>query len=96
MKELLAHASNFLFAPDYDADQKTRLKARVELILVCSEPEYSVGVEGLTRRREVSSTRVMCSHQALRDMGKQLIALAEEAEALEKAQNDATSAVGAA
>ena len=55
MKELLAHASNFLSAPDYDADQKTRLKARVE----------------------------------------QLIALAEEDEALEKAQNDATSAVGA-
>ena len=96
MKELLAHASNFLFAPDYDALQKTKIKARVELILVCSEPEYSVGVEGLTRRREVSSTRVMCSHQALRDMGKQLIAIAEEADALEKAQNDATSAVGAA
>lgn len=95
MKELLGHASNLILAPDLDAPPK--VKARVELVVICSEPTFGYGVEGLTRNREVSSVRVLCGHKALRDTAKQLLVLADEAEALEKTMNDATArAVGAA
>ena len=93
MKELLGHASNLILAPDLDAPPK--VKARIELIVICSEATYSYGLEGLTRGRAVTDMRMLCGHKALRDTAKQLIALADEAESLEKAMNDATAAVGA-
>ena len=97
MKELLGHASNLILAPDLDAPPK--VKARIELVVICSEPTFGYGVEGLTRSREVSSVRVLCGHKALRDTAKALLVLADEAETLEKTMNDATAAgaaVGAA
>ena len=94
MKELLGHASNLILAPDLDAPPK--VKARVELIVICSEPTYGYGLEGLTRGRTVSDMRVLCGHKALRETAQKMIELADEAEALEKAMNDATGAVGAA
>ena len=94
MKELLGHASNLILTPDLDAPP--RVKARVELIVICSEPTYSYGVEGLKRDRNLTDMRVLCGHTALRDTAKALLLLADEAESLEKAMNDATAAVGAA
>ena len=93
MKELLGHASNFILAPDVDAPP--RVTARIELVLIWSEPAFGYGVEGLTRSRDVSSVRVLCGHKALRDTAKALIVLANEAEALEKTMNDATATAGA-
>lgn len=96
MKELLGHASNLILAPDLDAPPK--VKARVELVMICSEPVFGYdGLEGLTRDREVSSFRVLAGHKALRETAQRLIELADEAESLEKTMNDATAAaVGAA
>ncbi len=87
MKELLGHSSNLILAPDLT--KPTRLRASVELIVICSEPTYSYGLEGLTRSRTVTEMRVLCGHKALRDTARQLIELADEAESLEKAMNDA-------
>jgi len=94
MKELLGHASNLILAPDLDTPP--RVKARVELIVICSEPTYGYGLEGLTRGRTVTDMRVLCGHKELRQMARKLIELADEAESLEKAMNDAVAAVGAA
>lgn len=90
MKELLGHASNLILAPDLDAPPK--VKARIELVLICSEPVYGYGLEGLTRDREVSTMRVLAVHKALRETARRLIELADEAEALEKSMNAATAA----
>ena len=95
MKELLGHASNLILAPDMDAPPK--VKARIELVMICSEPVFGYGLEGLTRDREISSFRVLSGHKALRDTAQRLIELADEAEELEKTMNDAMAkAVGAA
>jgi hypothetical protein len=95
MKELLGAASNLILAPDLDAPPK--VKALVELVMICSEPVFGYGVEGLTRDREVSSFRVLAGHKALRETAQRLIELADEAESLERTMNDATAAaVGAA
>ena len=90
MKELLGHASNLILAPDLDAPP--RVKARVELVMICSEPVFGYGIEGLTRSREVSSFRLMAGPKALRETAQKLIELADEAESLEKTMNDATAA----
>jgi hypothetical protein len=94
MKELLGQASNLILAPDLDAPPK--VKARIELILICSEPTYGYGLEGLTRGRTVTDMRLLCGQKALRETAQKMIELADEAEALEKVMNDATAAVGAA
>jgi len=90
VKELLGHASNLILAPDLDAPPK--VKARIELVLICSEPRFGYGVEGLTRDREVSCMRLLAGHKALRETAMRLIELADEAETLEKTMNDATAA----
>lgn len=87
MKELLAQASNLLLAPDLSSPPK--VLARVELILICSEPVYNYGAGGLSSTREVSDMRVLCGHAALRDMAEKLIELANEAKALEVVMNSA-------
>ena len=92
MKELLGYASNLILAPDLEAPPK--VKARVELIVICSESTYGYGLEGLTRGRTVTDMRVLCGHKALRETAQKLIELADEAESLEKTMNDATGAVG--
>lgn len=93
MKELLAHASNLLLVPDLDAPPK--VQARIELVLICSEPVFSYGLEGLKRDREVSTLRVLAGPQALRDLAQRLGKLADEGEELENTLNDVTGlAVG--
>lgn len=87
MKELLAQASNLLLAPDLSSPPK--VLARVELILICSEPVYNYGAGGFSSTREVSDMRVLCGHAALRDMAEKLIELANEAKALEIGMNSA-------
>lgn len=94
MKELLGHASNLILAPDLEAPPK--VKARVELVLICSEPVFGYGLEGLTRDREVSTMRVLAGHKALRDTAKKLLQLADEAETTEKAMNAAMKAAAQA
>lgn len=89
MKELLGHASNLLLAPDLDDPPK--VKGRIELVLICSEPVFEYGVEGLTRRREVSTMRLLAGHKALRETAQKLIELADEAESLEVAMNSRTA-----
>jgi len=89
MKELLGHASNLILAPDLDAPPK--VKARIELVMICTEPVWGYGVEGMTRSREVSSFRVLAGHKALRETAQKLMEIADEAEALEKTMNDATA-----
>jgi hypothetical protein len=92
MKELLGHASNLILAPDLDAPPK--VKAQIELVMICSEPRFGYGLEGLTRGREVSSMRLLAGHKALRETAQRLIERADEAESLEKAMNIATAAAG--
>jgi hypothetical protein len=95
MKELLGHASNLILVPVLHAPPQ--VKARIELIVICSEPTYTYGLDGFKNERTVSEFRVLCGHKDLREMAKQLIALADEAEDLEKTMNEATAAaVGAA
>lgn len=86
MKELLAHASNLILAPDEATPPK--VKARLELVFICSEPVWGFGVEGLSNRREVSDFRLLVGHKALRDTAKSLLKLADEAESLESAMNE--------
>ena len=86
MKELLGHASNLILAPDLDAPPK--VKARIELILICTEPTYDYDVEGLKRSRTVTDMRVLCGHKALRETAQKMIELADEAESLETAMNE--------
>ena len=86
MKELLGHASNLILAPDMDAPPK--VKARIELILICTEPTYDYGVDGLKSSRTVTDMRVLCGHKALRETAQRLIELADEAESLETAMNE--------
>jgi len=85
MKGLLAHASNLFLIPELKEPPKVR--AQIELILICSEASYSYGLEGLARGRDVSDLRVMCGHKELREMATQLLSLAAEAESLEKVMN---------
>ena len=85
MKELLGHASNLVLAPD--TKNAPKVKAVLELAVICSEPVYSYGLDGLQSSREVSTTRMTVGHKALRETAQQLIALADEAEALEAAMN---------
>jgi hypothetical protein len=85
VKELVGHASNLVLAPDLDA--APRIKARVELIVICSEPRYGYGLEGLTRTRDVSEFRVLCGHEVLRKTAAKLLELADEAEELESRTN---------
>ena len=87
MKELFGHASNLVLAPDLDNPPKVR--ARIELIVICSEPAYSFDVDGLKRGRTISDMRVLCGHAALRETAKKLIELADEAESLETSMNAA-------
>lgn len=94
MKELLGHASNLILAPDLETPRK--VKARVELVLICSEPVFGYGLEGITRDREVSTMRLLAGHKALRETAKQLMKLADEAETTEKAMNSAMAAAVAA
>lgn len=95
MKELLGHGSNLILAPDLEAPP--RVKARVELVIICSEPVFGYGLDGLTRYREVSTMRLLARHEALRELAQKLTELADEAEALETTMNEATAAaVGAA
>lgn len=95
MKELLGHGSNLILAPDLEAPP--RVKARVELVIICSEPVFGYGLDGLTRDREVSTMRLLAGHKALRELAQKLTELADEAEALETTMNEATAAaVGAA
>lgn len=95
MRELLGHASNLILAPVHHAPPK--VTARIELIVICSEPAYSYGLGGLKSERTVTEFRVLCGHKELRETAKQLAALADDAEDLEKTMNEATAAaVGAA
>lgn len=86
MRELLGHASNLILAPVLHAPPK--VTARIELIVICSEPAYAYGLDGLKTERTVTEFRVLCGHKDLRNTAKQLIALADDAEDLEKTIND--------
>jgi hypothetical protein len=90
MKELVGHASNLILAPD--TSNPPKVKARIELIVICSEPAYGYGLDGLTSSRNVTDVRVLCGHADLRKTAQKLIELADEAASLEKAMNDATAA----
>jgi hypothetical protein len=81
MKEMIGHASNLILCPRLDSPPE--VSAQIELVLICSEPSYSYGLDGITRNRVVSDLRVQVSHTQLRELGRKLIELAVETEKLE-------------
>jgi hypothetical protein len=81
MKEMIGHASNLILCPRLDSPPE--VSAQIELVLICSEPTYSYGLEGITRNRVVSDLRLQAGHTQLRELGRKLIELAEETEKLE-------------
>lgn len=85
MKELIGHASNLLLCPRLNSPPE--VSAQVELVLICSEPAYSYGLEGISRSRVVSDLRVHICHAQMRELGLKLIELADETEKLELAMN---------
>jgi hypothetical protein len=87
MKELIGHASNLILAPDLDAPP--RVKARVELIVICRETAYNYGPDGLAWGQTATDVRVLCGHKALRETAQKMLKLADDAEALERSVNDA-------
>jgi hypothetical protein len=79
MKELLTISSNFLAA----WTEEKKLLPRVEIILVMSEPSYSVDAVGdVVRQRETSQVRFTASPSATRKLSDAMKKLADEAETL--------------
>ena len=77
MKELLTLSSNFLAA----WTEEKKLLPQVEVILVMSEPSYSVDAVGeVVRQRETSQVRFLATPKALRKLSAAMAALADEAE----------------
>lgn len=84
MKEILGTTSNHL-ARHTDAG----LEPSVEVILVTSEPRYSVDpAGGMARSRTVESVRFVASPQQLRDLAAQLVEMADGADELMEAAKD--------
>lgn len=79
MKELLTISSNFLAA----WTEEKKLLPQVEVILVMSEPSYSVDAVGeVVRQRETSQVRFSASPKVLRKLSEAMTKLADEAETL--------------
>lgn len=78
MKELLATSSNITLV-----EVDGRLRARVELILLVSEPRYAVGESGLTKTRVADDVRTLAAPEHLRALSAELLQMALEAEVLE-------------
>jgi len=79
MKELLTISSNFLGA----WTEEKKLLPQVEVILVMSEPSYSVDAVGeVVRQRETSQVRFSVSPKVLRKLSEAMTKLADEAETL--------------
>lgn len=91
MKELLTISSNFMGA--WTEDKK--LLPQVEVILVMSEPSYTVDAVGeVVRQRETSQCRFSASPKVLYKLAEAMTKLAAEAEALVP-PNDPSSATAA-
>jgi hypothetical protein len=83
MKELLTVTANFYSAWAEDEDKNQQLIPQVELIIVMSEPVYSVDSSGSTiRQREVSQCRFSTSPDMLRRLAESLVKLADESDCL--------------
>lgn len=79
MKELLTISSNFLAA----WTEEKKLLPQVEVILVMSEPAYSVDAVGeVVCQRETSQVRFSASPKVLRKLSEAMTKLADEAETL--------------
>lgn len=79
MKELLTISSNFTAAWTQD----NKLLPRVEVILVMSEPSYTVDAVGeVVSQRETSQVRFSASPKVLRKLAEAMTKLADEAETL--------------
>ena len=79
MKELLTISSNFFAA----WTEEKKLMPQVEVILVMSEPSYSVDAVGeVVRQRETSQVRFSASPKVLRKLADVMTKLSDEAETL--------------
>jgi hypothetical protein len=86
MKELLTISANF-HAVWTDGDKKQI--PQVEVILVMSEPTYTVDAVGeVVRQRETSQCRFSASPKLLMRLAESMTKLAAEAEALPLANED--------
>lgn len=79
MKELLTVAFNFAAAWTEDG----KMIPWVEVVVVTSEPVYSVdGAGDVVRNRETSQFRFLADPQGLRKIAEGMVKVSEEAEAL--------------
>ena len=79
MKELLTISSNFIAA----WTEEKKPIPQVEVILVMSEPSYTVDAVGeVVRQRETSQVRFCASTKVLRKLSDAMTKLADEAESL--------------
>lgn len=81
MKELRASTVNYALLPNEAGD---KLVGLAELILVVSEPSYSVDLSGdLNKTRDLTHFRVSIGTRGLRDLAKQLNGYADDISKLE-------------
>lgn len=79
MKELLTIGSNFIGR----WTEEKKLEPQVEIILLLSEPVYSVDPSGeVMRQREMSQARFVASPKTMRKLATALQELAEQVEEL--------------
>ena len=77
MKEIISTAGNIFF--------NDKLNPSVELIIVSSEPEYILQEKELIITRKAETFRFIISPQTLREIAKQFVEYADEADkSLEK------------
>lgn len=75
MKEYAGYAANCFLVP---ADQE--LIPRVELVLLVAEPSYEAEPGGIGRRRGLSELRLSIGPKGLRELAKELVSLADDAD----------------
>jgi hypothetical protein len=85
MKELTGSAVNIVYAEGAEG----KLRALAEIIIVRSEPAYSVDAAGvLVKQRVVDEVRFSSTASGLREMAKRFLGFAKDMERAEKVLKD--------
>lgn len=77
-KELSGIATNMMMLPA----QEGAFEARVEVVIVYSEPEYQADMDGYIRRRKCSDFRFLASAAGLRKVASLMLEEADKADEL--------------
>lgn len=80
MNDLIGHSANVMLAEA----EKGKLIARVELVLLVSEPKYQSDPSGFVKTRSVADIRFATGANGLRALAKEFGKLADDAEELEE------------